>query len=413
MVDRVMNFRTVVLCVGLAAATPALGQGAGGSAVERGQYLATAGDCIACHTVPGGKNFAGGRAFKLPFGTIYSRNITPDAKTGIGSWSDDNFVEALWHGVADDGEHLYPAFPYTSYTRLSRDDVLAIKAYLFSLPPVENTTPPDTLSFPYSQRWGMALWNMMYNPNRRFEPDPSKPASWNRGAYLVEALGHCGECHTPRGSTTQSLEDSKKFAGALAQGWMAYNITGDKSSGIGGWTDDALVSFLSTGHAEGHSSASGPMAEVIADSLSHLTQEDIRAIVAYLRSIPPIATVPAVAENPPARTAAEPPQSLGEQIFSGNCANCHDWNGLGAQSHYADLLGGRTVNDADATNLMAVVLGGSTEEIGGHKVFMPPFGKGRSDGELAAVVNFTSAYFGSGAAKVTAADIAKTRQSLP
>ncbi|HVA15692.1 MAG TPA: cytochrome c [Stellaceae bacterium] len=396
----------------LSAASVALAQAPAGDQVARGKYLAEAGDCIACHTVPGRTPYTGGRAFKLPFGTIYSRNITPDPKTGIGTWSDDDFVQAMQHGVAKGGEHLYPAFPYTSYTKLSRADDLAIKAYLFSLPAVKNSTPADSLSFPYNQRWALGLWNLLFNPNKRLVSNSAESAQWNRGAYLVEALGHCGECHTPR-RFTQSLNNSQKFSGAIAQGWQAYNITGAKRSGIGGWTDDALVSYLSTGHASGHSSASGPMAEVISDSLHNLTQDDIRSIVVYLRSIPAIDSGPQVAPNPPAKTAAPPPPGLGEQVFAGNCANCHNWDGSGVQSPYADLAGSRTVNDPAATNLMAVVLSGSTTQLGDQHIFMPPFGNGPSDDELAAVVNFVNGYFGNRTANVTTGDIAAMRESLP
>jgi mono/diheme cytochrome c family protein len=392
---------------------PALAQApAAGDLIARGQYLVRAGDCMACHTVPGQAAFAGGRALKLPFGTIYSRNLTPDAETGIGGWSDDDFVRAMQEGIAKGGEHLYPAFPYTSYTKLSRDDDLAIKAYLFSLPPVRNPTPPAQLSFPYNQRWGMALWNLVFNPNARFTPDPAKPAAWNRGAYLVEALGHCGECHTPRGFT-QSLDNSRKFAGAVTSGWQAYNITADAQSGVGGWSDEALVSYLSTGRADGHGPASGPMAEAIANSLSHLTQDDIRAIVVYLRTVPAMATVPAVASAPPAAKSVPPGDSLGSRVFAGECANCHLWDGRGRQTPYAALLGSRTVNDPGATNLAAILLSGSNVDMVERRVFMPPFGKGRSDDEIAAVANFASAYFGNGAAHLTAADIGRIRQALP
>lgn len=412
MPGRIALVRALVLCGSLVLAFPAFAEAPNAALVARGEYLARAADCFACHTVPGGVPYAGGRAFKLPFGTIYSRNITPDKKTGIGSWSDDDFVRALWRGIAKDGEHLYPAFPYPDYTMLSRSDVLAIKAYLFSLPPVSQKTPPDKLSFPYNQRWGLAVWNLLFNPDRRWKPDGSQSPQWNRGAYLVEALGHCGECHTPR-RFTENLDDSRRFAGAVAQGWRAYNITGSKNSGLGGWSDGALVSYLSTGHAPGHSSASGPMAEVISDSLSHLTNDDIRAIVVYLRSIPAIDTGPVVARDPPARKEASPSMGLGEEVFAANCANCHNWNGEGVQSPYADLIGSNTVNDPNGTNLINVVLGGSKIELGGQKVFMPPFAVGHSDDELAAVVNFVNHYFGNGTSRVTAANIDAAKQWLP
>jgi mono/diheme cytochrome c family protein len=243
-------------------------------------------------------------------------------------------------------------------------------------------------------------------------PDPSKDAAWNRGAYLVEALEHCGECHTPR-RVTQSLNNSRKLSGTVTQGWMAYNITADRQSGIGGWSDAALSQYLTTGHGEGHSSASGPMAEVIVNSLGHVTPDDIRAIVVYLRSMAPIETVPAIAQNPPAVGAAEPSAGLGEQVFAGNCANCHDWDGKGVQSTYADLLGSRTVNDPAATNLMAILLKGSSAPLPAEHVFMPPFWRGHSDDELAAVVNFINGYFGNGTAKIGPADIDLSRKALP
>lgn len=413
--DLRFRFLSVSLALGAAllVAAPSVAQTPGAAdPVARGEYLARAGDCVACHTAPGGKPYAGGVAFKLPFGTLYSRNITPDPETGIGSWSDDDFVRAMQQGIAKSGEHLYPAFPYTAYTKLSRDDILAIKAYIFSLTPVRSVPPENHLAFPFNQRWGLAVWNLFFNPDKRLEPDPAQSPAWNRGAYLVEALEHCGECHTPR-HVTQSLDNSQKFAGAIAQGWMAYNITAHPQSGLGGWTDDALTAYLTTGHAEGHSSASGPMAEAIVDSLRYLTADDIQAIVVYLRAIPAIETVPAIAQNPPAATADGPPGGLGAQVFAGNCANCHDWDGKGAQSPYANLLGSRTVNDPAATNVMAILLQGSNTPLPAQHVFMPPFVRGHSDDELAAATNFVNHYFGNGTANVTAADVGKARAALP
>jgi mono/diheme cytochrome c family protein len=413
-IARMLRFGSLALGAALLLApSPAPAQQAAApDLVARGKYLATAGDCTACHTVPGGTPYAGGRDFKLPFGTLYSRNITPDVETGIGSWNDDDFVRAMQQGIAKGGEHLYPVFPYTAYTRLSRDDVLAIKAYLFSLPPAHNVPPANTLAFPFNQRWTLAVWNLLFNPDARLEPDPAQSADWNRGAYLVEGLEHCGECHTPR-RVAQSLNNSRKFAGAVAQGWMAYNITGDKQSGLGGWSDAALTAYLTTGHGGGHSSASGPMDEAIDDSLRALTADDIHAIVVYLRSIAPIETVPAIAQTPPAATEAPPPGGLGEKVFADNCANCHNWDGSGTQSSHAALVGSRTVNDAAATNLLAILLSGSNAKRPTEPGFMPPFGSGHSDDELAAVANFVNLYFGDGTAKVTAADVDKERKALP
>src|SRR6202043_724754 len=261
--------------------------------LARGEYLTRAADCAACRTAastpenslypPNGKPFAGGLPFKLPFGTIYSTNITPDRETGIGSWSEDAFVRALPRGIAPGGRYLYPAFPYTSFTAMSRDDALAIKSYLFSLPPQHVANKENSLSFPFNQRWGMAFWNLAFLSNRRFVPDPAQSAAVNRGAYLATALGHCGQCHTPR-NLAYGLESGRAFAGEVLQGWHAYNITSDKRFGIGAWSDAQLAIYLSSAHAEGRGSAAGPMAEAVEDSLQYLTSEDVSALVAYLRT---------------------------------------------------------------------------------------------------------------------------------
>jgi mono/diheme cytochrome c family protein len=259
------------------------------SLVERGAYLARAADCMACHTTKDGKEYAGGLGFKLPFGTLYSTNITPDKETGIGNYSDQDFLNAVHRGTRRDGVRLYPAMPFTSYTYMTDADALAIKAYLFSLPPVRASIPANTLTFPFNQRWSVIFWSALFNPDRRFEPDTSKSPEWNRGAYLTEALAHCGECHTPR-NPAFALNNRQKFAGAVTAGWRAFNISSDKNTGVGAWSDDDLVSYLSIGHAPGHGTASGPMGEAVDHSLSHLAQPDIRAVVGYLRSVPAIAS---------------------------------------------------------------------------------------------------------------------------
>ena len=216
--------------------------------LTKGKYLTEAADCAACHTAPGGKPYAGGFPFKLPFGTIYTPNITPDTETGIGSWTDAQFLRAMHEGIAEDGSRLYPAFPYASYTLLTDADVLLIKGYLGSLSPVRQENLPNTFVFPFNQRWLMAIWSAFFNSNERFQPIPERSPEWNRGAYLVEAAAHCGECHTPR-NLMQAMDQRRKFAGGVAEGWNAYNITGDQQSGVGAWTDEALADYLATGHA--------------------------------------------------------------------------------------------------------------------------------------------------------------------
>lgn len=379
------------------------------SQMARGEYLARAADCEACHTTPGGQPFAGGVAFKLPFGTIYSSNITSDKDTGIGSWSDDDFVRALHAGVDKEGRPLYPAFPYTSYTALSRDDIVAIKAYLFSLPPAHAPARANDLSFPYNQRWALSLWNALFLKKERFQPEQGKPEAWNRGAYLATALGHCGECHTPR-NLAFAMDKGKTFAGTELQGWMAYNITSDKEHGIGSWSDQELVQYFSKGHADGRGTASGPMGEVVGYSLQYLTPSDLTALVTYLRDVKPQQTG-APTPSPMGATVASAAgnASMGEQLFVGACAGCHTQTGQGRETDYATLTGLRSVRDPHATNLTQIIINGSSLHVGGQEVFMPSFGRAYSDAEIAALSNYVVSHFGGQQGALSASEVARRR----
>jgi mono/diheme cytochrome c family protein len=352
--------------------------------IIRGEYLTRAADCAACHTVPGGHLYAGGRAIVTPFGAIYAPNITPDPTTGIGSYGDDEWVRMLRQGIARNGGHLYPAMPYGSYARMTRDDALAIKAYLFSLKPIAAPKPDNQIRFPFDQRWGLALWNLLNVSDKAFEPTTGKSAAWNRGAYLVEALGHCGECHTPR-NFMQGLKDDKAYAGAAQQGWLAYNLSSDKTAGLGGWSDAQLAEYLSTGKAAGRGPASGPMAEVVEYSLRYMTQDDIAAIVTYLRDVPAQSDGPAAA---PATIAAVSEDPLGAHIFNEACAGCHLPNGTGRQSPWAALGGSHTASDVDGTNLVQILAHGSQIETADGLMFMHSFTGGYTDEELAAASNY-------------------------
>jgi mono/diheme cytochrome c family protein len=388
--------------------------------VARGEYLARAADCAACHNAPGGRPFAGGLPFKLPFGTIYSTNITSDRETGIGSWSDDDFVRALHRGIAKDGTHLYPAFPYTSYSGISRDDAVAIKAYIFSLPAVHSAPPPDNLSFPFNQRWTMVFWNLAFLDEHRFRDTPGFSAEENKGAYLATALGHCGECHTPR-NIAFAMDSGRQFAGAMIQRWQAYNITPDEKSGIGGWSNQQLADYLKTGHGNGRGSAAGPMGEAVANSLQYLTSTDIAALVSYLRKVKPVSSEPANPVDVSALRDAfadqpgpqEQNNTLGERIFAGNCAGCHLWNGQGRQTHYAALFGGPAVSDPDGTNLVQVLLDGADLRTVHPGIVMPSFGKGFSDAELAAVSNYVIDRFGGQAGRVSPEQLHQNRANKP
>jgi mono/diheme cytochrome c family protein len=360
----------LILCL---AAQVCLGQsGSGSDPIDRGQYLATAADCGGCHTVDPAKPMAGGYAVPTPLGAIYTPNITADAKTGIGSWTDEDFVRALQQGIGKNGEHLYPAFPYDSYTLLSRADILAIKAYLFSLKPIRSVTPANRLMFPFNHRWLLWGWKLLNFTPRRFEPDPGRSLQWNRGAYLVEALEHCGTCHTPR-NLTLGVERGRALAGGDAGAWQAYNISADPVSGIGLWNDAELRSYLVTGKAPGKGYAAGPMAEAVEKSLRHLSDPDLSAILVYLRSVRPIRlhgdSKPRFDHGRPAKdemslrgiagvTLSARPVSSAE-LFSGECASCHGADGKGsADGYYPSMfhdtvLGARTPN-----NLILVLLEG-------------------------------------------------------
>lgn len=381
--------------------------------VKRGEYLAHAADCQACHTAPGGTPFAGGFAFNMPFGTIYSTNITPDKQTGIGNYTDAQFLAAVHRGIRADGERLYPAMPYTSYGYMTDADALAIKAYLFALAPVSAPARQNKLSWPFSQRGLLAVWNAMFNPGERFRPNAGQSPQWNRGAYLAEALGHCGECHTPR-NLAFALDNHRKFAGALTAGWRAYNITASKDSGLGDWSDRDLYSYLSTGHAEGHGGAGGPMGEATDNSLSYLVPEDVNALVTYLRSIPAQATdLPRTVTTPaPASyregVAVADANARGEKVFAGACASCHDWTGVSPVSGYATLTGVRAVNDPSATNVAQTVINGVDRKTG-RGIAMPAFGQGYSDDDIAAVANYVTARFGAKGARLTGQDVAHLR----
>ena len=373
--------------------------------VAKGQYLAKAADCVACHTAPGGQPFAGGRKFELPMGVLYSPNITPDPKTGIGGYSDDDWVRVLHDGVARGGTHLYPAMPYASYAKMSREDALAIKAYLMSLAPVVATAPANAMKFPYSQRWLMVGWNLFNKPGKALELDASKPADWNRGAYLVEALGHCEECHTPR-NFMQGLKESKAFAGADLQGWHAYNLTGDKIAGLGDWSEAQLAQYLSSGHADGHGPASGPMAEAIENSLRFLTPDDIHAMVVYLKSLP------AQPDGPPAVAAKAAPPSpnvAGAHLFMQACAGCHLPDGSGRQSPWAALAGAHSTGDVTGANLVQILAHGSQMQTNDGQVFMHSFTGGYTDAELAAIADYTIGQFGGREGQVTAQQIKAAR----
>ncbi|MBP2511487.1 MULTISPECIES: c-type cytochrome [Agrobacterium] len=385
-------------------------QPSGQELIARGEYLTIAGDCAACHSTKGGKPFAGGLPFKLPFGTIYSSNITPDKEHGIGAWNDAEFVRAVRSGVDKHGENLYPAFPYASYALLSTDDILAIRAYLNTVTAVSDSAPENTLEFPFNQRWLMRGWNLLFLPSHPFENNPSKDERWNRGAYLVEGLAHCGECHTPRGLMFQRKQ-GQALSGGEVDGWKAWNITSDPETGVGNWSDEDLKAFLATGHAKGHGPAGGAMREAVDLSFSKLPSSDIEAIVSYLRTVPAVKTgleTKVVPSGPDA--SAVPSGELGARIFAGACASCHGKDGGGLANDRASIQGSHAVNDPEGSNLVRVILKGSSNEARLPGQMMPAFHAIYSDEEVAALANYVIERLSGKSGKVTAKDVAAARE---
>ena len=386
--------------------------------ISRGQYLAQIGGCASCHTAPGGAPFAGGFVMKLPMGTLYTPNISPDRATGIGAWSDDDFVRAMQQGVSRDGRHLYPAFPYTSYTLMSLSDILAIKAYLFSLPPVHNIPPASQLSFPYNMRSLMGGWNFFFLANQRFQDDPHQSAQWNRGAYLVRSVGHCGECHTPRAGVSQAMETGKFLGGGIADGWSAYNITPDPVAGIGTWSEDDLKQYLLSGSAPGKAWAAGPMGLEVANSTRHLTDDDVVSVVTYLRAVPAVR-----GGNTLQRSAAtEAPRSLststldrmpGAQIYDLYCANCHGSSALPITNLYPSMADESTVGDTPPRNLVMMILQGARNSFSADGASMPSFGGKFNDGQIADLVNYLQARYGNPKSSVTLEQVGAWRADAP
>ena len=297
--------------------------------IERGKYLSTMGDCVACHTAPGGKPFAGGLKMDTPFGPIYTPNISPDKETGIGSWSDDEFYRAMHAGIGKSGEYLYPVFPFPWYTNVTRDDVTAIKAYIFSTPAIHNVNKPNGMSFPFDIRASLLTWRTLFFK----EGKPSQPAADDklaRGKYLVEGLGHCGECHNHH-NVLGASDWSGKFEGGQIEGWYAPNITADGKQGVGSWSEDSLAEFLKNGSTPEHGVALGPMMETINDSLKYMKDDDLHAIAAYLKSIKPTEKF---ANNEGSYAHKDAP---GADVYLAHCSSCHGVEGQGVKGRIPAL----------------------------------------------------------------------------
>ena len=381
------------------------------SLIARGAYLARAGNCMACHTARGGQNYAGGLGIPTPFGTVFTSNLTPDANTGIGSWSSGNFWRAMHNGRSKSGRLLYPAFPYTSYTQVTREDSDAIFAFLRSQPAVTQPNRPHALDFPFSSQAALAVWRAIYFKPGVYQPDNKRDAEWNRGAYLVGGLGHCAACHSPRdalGGSRQALA----LAGGLIpmQNWYAPSLASPHEAGVGDWDRARIVQLLQTGVAPG-ASVSGPMAEVVLRSTQFLSAPDLNAMANYLKALPATGPAPVkAAATPSARPAFN--TEKGAKLYEQHCAQCHGEKGEGIANAYPLLAGNRAVTMAATDNLVQMVLNGgfAPATAGNPRPFgMPPFVLVLNDDEVAAVVSHIRTAWGNQASAVTPLEVNRIR----
>lgn len=390
--------------------------------IARGEYLAKAGDCAACHDAANHAPYAGGQPVNSPFGPIYASNITPDPVHGIGRYTLQQFADALRRGVSPRSGHLYPAMPYPSFASLNDDDVAALYQYFeYRVQPVANAVPATRLPFPFNQRWALGLWRMAFSRHARFTPQAERSALWNRGAYLVQGLGHCGACHTPRGPGYNELgydEHSPLYlTGGTNDHWFAPNLSGDPASGLGRWSAEDIAAFLRDGH-NAHSFVFGAMAPVIGDSTQYLSDSDLDAIATYLKSLPPHEGSGHYADSAAARAAtaqtlaAGVPERPGAGVYLAFCARCHGADGGGTPGKASALAGSALALSRDPTSALRIVIEGSESQgISNRK--MPGFQGKLTDAEIAQVVSFVRGAWGNGAAPVSTAEVTRLRNAIP
>jgi len=395
--------------------------------IAKGRYLATAADCVACHTATDGKPFAGGLPMETPLGVIYTTNITPDKKTGIGSYSLSDFDRAVRHGILPNGDSVYPAMPYPSYARLTDEDVTALYAYfLHDVQPVEQENRDADIPWPMSMRWPLAIWRKAFGPgeaDRGFDASAYGDQRIARGAYLVQGAGHCGACHTPRDVTLREKglnEQSADFlsGGAVIDGWVATNLRGDAGDGLGRWTEQDIVALLRTGRSP-HGAVSGaPMKDVVVHSMQHLTQDDLESIAAYLKTLAPAGGdrgtyAPADATADALRQGRS--LGLGGDLYVDNCAACHRTHGKGDPHAFPPLAGNNTVLASDPTTLIRMILGGeemASTETRPSSLAMPGFAWRMNDQEVAALASFVRTGWGNKASAVTAQQVHQVRADM-
>ena len=374
------------------------------STPERGAYLAQVGNCAGCHTTRGGQAYAGGLAVETPFGSLYASNLTPDAATGIGRWTRAEFWRAMHHGRSKDGRLLYPAFPYTSYTLVTRDDSDALFAYLTSLPAVSQPNQPPTLRFPYNSQAALAVWRALYFKPGSYQADAGQSADWNRGAYLTEGLGHCSACHAARNAL--GATDGLNLAGGLipVQNWYAPSLVAPQEAGLQDWRIEDIKALFKTG-LTAQASVNGPMAEVVLGSTQHWNDADLNAMAVYLKALPP--SITSAASTPPSQTTAR-----GSKLYEQHCTQCHGDDGQGVPDAYPALAGNRAVAMPQTANLVQIVLNGgyapATE--GNPRPFgMPPFVLVMNDSDVAAVLTHIRTSWSNQATSVSVFDVNRVR----
>jgi mono/diheme cytochrome c family protein len=373
--------------------------------IAHGKMLVEAGGCAGCHTLDPAKPFAGGKRIDTAFGAVYAPNLTPDRDTGIGAWSNEDFRRAMREGVAPDGSRYYPAFPYPYFTKLTRDDIFAIRAYLASLPPVSNKAPPPDLRFPFNFRVVMRVWNSLFFKPGIFEPDQSKSPAWNRGGYLVTGLAHCGACHTPK-NLFGADRHGRSLSGGQVAGWFAPRLDGAARSGLKSWSADDIVEYLQSGR-NSRSHAGGLMAEVVVNSTSKMSDSDVHAIATYLKEMP------AGQREPEVIAPTEAEMSAGRAIYDHACISCHEGDGSGAPRIYPPLPGNALLQSADPSSTLRVILDGAqtlTTQRAPNAGSMPAYAKQLSDQQIAEVTNYIRNAWGNSASLVTAEQVAKARK---
>jgi mono/diheme cytochrome c family protein len=372
--------------------------------IARGKALVIAGDCASCHTADPARPFAGGKRINTPFGGIYSPNLTPDRETGLGAWSEEDFHRALRSGVAPDGSRYYPAFPYPYFTKLTRQDIEAIRVYLATLAPVHNIEPTPELHWPLNYRVVMRVWNALFFRPGIFEPNQQKSTEWNRGGYLVTGAAHCGACHTPK-NLFGADRRGRSFGGSEVDGWYAPRLDNAARSGLKSWSEDDLVEYLSSGR-NGKSHADGPMADVVVNSTSQMSDADVRAIAVYLKDLPAGASEPVVTRPSDADMAA------GKAVYDHNCVSCHEADGSSAPRIYPPLPGNALLQSGDPLSTLRIILDGAqtvTTRRAPNPGSMPAYAKQLSDSEVADVANYIRNSWGNAAPLVTPTQVKRAR----